>query len=78
MDMPWMTITILPYIDKYLTIKRASNFEWQKEWKNSNRKYAKSNHALKSAKVPTTFVGNLWLCWVGSVLDTLDLMSRNN
>ena len=31
-----MTTTRLPYEDYYLTIKRARNSEWQKEWENIN------------------------------------------
>ena len=30
--MPGMTITRLPYTDYYLTIKRARNSKWQREW----------------------------------------------
>ena len=33
-----MTITRLPYTDYYLTIRRARNSEWQREWENSTSK----------------------------------------
>ena len=34
-DMPRMATTKLPYTNYYLTIRRASNSERQKEWENS-------------------------------------------
>ena len=34
-DMPGINTTRLPHTDYYLTIRRAINSEWQKEWENS-------------------------------------------
>ena len=34
-DVPRMTAIRLSYTDYYLTIKRAINSEWQREWENS-------------------------------------------
>ena len=31
-DMPGVTTTRLPYIDYYVTIWRAKNSKWQREW----------------------------------------------
>ena len=43
--MSGMTTTKLPYTKYYLTIKRARNSKWQREWENSNSKlhYTKSH-----------------------------------
>ena len=38
LDISRMTTTRLPYTEYYLTIRRAKNFEWQKEWENSTSK----------------------------------------
>ena len=37
-DIPGMTTTRLPYTDYNLTIRRAKNSEWQREWENSTNK----------------------------------------
>ena len=37
-DMPGMTMTRLSYTGYYLTIRKARNFKWQREWKNSTSK----------------------------------------
>ena len=58
-DMPGMTTTRLPYIDYYLTIRRARNSKWQREWKNStNKQQYILKHTLKNGKVHTIAVGN--------------------
>ena len=51
----------LPYKDYYLAIRRARNFEWQREWEKVLANQTASNLALKSEKVPTTVVGNMKL-----------------
>ena len=38
MDMLRMTTTRLPHTDYYLTIRRARNSQWQREWENNNNK----------------------------------------
>ena len=60
-DRTGMTTTKLPYTDYYLTIRRARNSEWQREWENSTSKLHYTNHAQKSGKVPTTAIGNMRL-----------------
>ena len=37
-DLPGMTTTRLLYTDYYLTIRRARNSKWQREWENSTSK----------------------------------------
>ena len=37
-DIPGMTSTRIPYTDYYLTIRRAKNTEWQREWENITSK----------------------------------------
>ena len=37
-DIPGIITTRLPHTDYYLTIRRARNFEWQREWQNSTSK----------------------------------------
>ena len=37
-EMPGLVTTRLPYTDYYLTIRRARNSEWQREWENSTIK----------------------------------------
>ena len=37
-DMRGMTMIRPPHTDYYLTIRRARNFEWKKEWENNNSK----------------------------------------
>ena len=37
-DMPEMTTTRLPHTDNYVTIRRARNSKWQREWENNNSK----------------------------------------
>ena len=56
-DMPGVAKTRSPYTDYYLTIRRARNFKWQREWEN----YTTSNHALKNGRVPTTVEDNMRL-----------------
>ena len=51
-DIPGMTKTRQPYTDYYLTIRKARNSEWQREWKNSTIKlhYTVLNHASKNGR----------------------------
>ena len=37
-DMPEMTKRRQPYTDYYLTIRRARNSKWQREWENNSSK----------------------------------------
>ena len=37
-DMPRVTTTRIPYTDYYLTIRRARNSKWQREWENCSSK----------------------------------------
>ena len=55
--MPKMTTTRLPYTDYYLTILRARNSKWQREWENRTNKL---HYASKNWKVHTITVGNTW------------------
>ena len=57
LDILGMTTTRLTYTEYYLTIRRARNSEWQREWKNSTSKlhYITS----KNGKVHTIAVGNM-------------------
>ena len=51
--MPGMTTTKLPYIDYYMTIRRARDSEWQREWKTALVSYTILDHASKNGKVHT-------------------------
>ena len=69
---PRMTTTRFPYTNYYLTIRRARNSKWQREWKTIRANYTKLNQALKSGKMPTIVVSNMRLSWVDSLLATID------
>ena len=56
--MPEMTTTRLPYTHYYLTIRRARNSEWQREWENNTNKLHFIKRESKNGKVHTIAVGN--------------------
>ena len=55
-----MTTTKLSYKDYYITIRKARNCKWQREWENNTSKLH-YNLALKNGEVFTTDVGNMGL-----------------
>ena len=57
-DILWMTTTRLPYTDYHLTIRRATNSEWQNELETALVGYTILNHISKNGKVHTIAVGN--------------------
>ena len=58
-DIPGITRTRLPYTDYYLTIRKARNSEWQREWINITSKLHYIKPRIEERKVHTVAVGNM-------------------
>ena len=60
-DMPGMITTRLPCTDYYLTIRRARNSKWQREWENCSNKLHYMKPINEEWESATTVVGNMRL-----------------